>query len=87
MAAFRRKRRHHKNQPQRIALVRMPHGEVTVSVTQYSALSSGSLPPGCQCQPDTQTVSGINSSSSAPPAVRFAISYILFFLCVNQAAV
>ena len=65
----------------------MPHGEVTVSVTQYSAFSSRSLPPGCQCQPDTQTASGINSSSNAPPAVRFAISYIPVFLCVNQAAV
>ncbi|MNT38951.1 hypothetical protein D3C72_1751640 [compost metagenome] len=51
----------------------IPHGWVTVSVSQYSAFSHALLCPGCQAQPEIHTATGIMSKMAAPAAVRRAI--------------
>ena len=72
-AALMRKRRHQRNQPNKIKCVMTPQGWVTVSVTQKAAFSSQLCSPGCQRQPEIHTATGMTSNSAAPTAVRLAI--------------
>ncbi|BCG09354.1 hypothetical protein BADSM9389_20220 [Buttiauxella agrestis] len=77
-AAFRRNLRHHKNQAHKQTCVMMPHGWVTVSVTQYIIFSQAPCAPGTHCQPEIHTASGMINSIPAPIVVRFAIARITF---------
>ncbi len=65
-AALMRKRRHQRNQPNKIKCVMTPQGWVTVSVTQKAAFSSQLCSPGCQRQPEIHTATGMTSNSAAP---------------------
>jgi hypothetical protein len=76
IAARRRKRRHHRNQAHKITCVMMPHGCVTVSVTQYSSFIVPADSPGCHFQPEIQIAAGMINNRAAPTAVRLAINSI-----------